>query len=185
MKRDFLKKSLQGLEFQRNIFLAFSVVTSLSLLIVSMFLFVKKERIVIVPPVLEKEFWVDTQSISATYLEQMGLFLSQLLLNKSPQSAASQRSTLLRHTDPLFTIALKQRLVEEEEILTKQNASYVFYPVDMKVNLSEMSLILQGDRLLFVAGKQVSSVREEYTLHFSYAGARLLLKSITNGNSHA
>lgn len=185
MKNAVLEKSLQGLEFQRNVFLAFSVVTSLSLLIVSAFLFVKKERVVVVPPVLEKEFWVDAQSISATYLEQMGLFLSQLLLNKSSQSAAAQRSTLLRHTDPLFVGVLKQRLIEEEEILSKQNAAYVFYPVDMKVNLSDMSLILQGDRLLFVAGKQVSSIREEYKLYFSYTGARLLLTSITNGSAHA
>ena len=185
MKSIVLEKSLQGLEFQRNVFLAFSILTSLSLLIVCAFLFLKKERVVVVPPVLEKEFWVDAQSVSATYLEQIGLFLSQLLLSKSSQSAAAQRSTLLRHTDPAFAGVLKQRLMEEEEILTKQNAAYVFYPVDMKVNLSNMSLILMGDRLLFVAGKQVSSVREEYTLHFSYVGARLLLKSITNGKEHA
>ena len=185
MNRDSLKRGLQGLEFQRNIFLAFSVISSFTLLIMSAFIFMKKERVLVVPPVVEKEFWVDAKSVSATYLEQMGLFLSQLILNKSPQSAASQRSTLLRHTDQIFTETLKQRLIEEEEVLTKQNASYVFYPVDIKVNLSEMSLILRGDRLLFVAGKQVSNVSQEYIFHFSCLGARLLLKGITSGGNHA
>lgn len=180
MNRVIFEKNLQSLEFQRNVFLGISILLAIGTIILSSFLFFKRERIIIVPPVIEKEFWVDSQSVSPTYLEQLGLFLGQLLLGKSSQSAASQRSILLRHVDPAYAGALKQRLIEEEEILTKQNASYVFYPVDIKVNPSEMSLTLIGDRQLFVNGKQISSAREDYTLQFSYLGSRLLLKGITS-----
>lgn len=113
----FLEKKIGFLIFQRNVFAAFSFLSAVAIIILSSFLFFKQERVVIVPPVIEKEFWVDSQHVSPTYLEQFGYFLGQLLLAKSSQSAASQRTVLLRHTDPSYVGTLKKRLVEEEEIL--------------------------------------------------------------------
>ncbi|MFI5342786.1 MAG: type IV conjugative transfer system protein TraE [Chlamydiales bacterium] len=182
MNRPVLEKSLHFLEFQRNILVTISLLMAIGVIILSSFLFLKRERIIIAPPVIEKEFWVDSHHVSPSYLEQLGLFLGQLLLGKSSQSAPSQRSILLRHADPSFVGMLKQRLIEEEEILKKQNAAYVFYPMDVKVDSSQMSLTLLGDRLLFVAGKQVSSEREEYTLYFSLLGSKMLLKGITSNS---
>lgn len=184
MNRLVFEKSLQFLEFQRNVLIAISLLMAIGVIILSSFLFLKQERIIIVPPVIEKECWVDSNNVSPTYLEQLGLFLGQLLLGKSSQSAASQRSVLLRHADPSYSGALKQRLIEEEEVLRKQNASYVFYPIDIKVDTAQMSLTLIGDRLLFVAGKQVSSEREEYTLYFSLLGSKMLLKGITSNRKN-
>jgi len=184
MNRMIFEKSLYGLEMQRNVLLGLSFLMSGTLVLLSIFLFTKRERIIVVPPVIEKEFWVDSNQISPSYLEQIGLFIGQLILGKSSHSAAAQRAVLLRHVDPGFVGTLRKRLIEEEEILKKQNAAYVFYPIDIKTCLADMSLTLSGERLLFVAGSQVSSKKEEYTLCFSYEGARLLLKSISAGESH-
>lgn len=180
MNQIMFEKTIKFLEYQRNVLLSISIFLSIGTIILSSFLFLKRERIVIVPPVIERDFWIESDKVSASYLQQMGLFLGQLLLNKSSQSAASQRSVLLRYVDPAYFGVLKQRLIEEEEILTKQNASYVFYPIDIKVNQPEMSLKLVGERLLFVNGKQLSSDQEDYTFFFSYLGSKLFLKSITS-----
>lgn len=138
----------------------------------------KQERVIIVPPVIEKEFWVDAQQVSPTYLEQFGCFLGQLILSKSPQSAASQRTVVLRHTAPEYAGTLKQRLIEEEEILKKQSTSYVFYPVDIQANIEQMSILLNGDKVIMMGGKEVCKEKEGYILRFTYSGARLLLKEI-------
>ena len=42
-----------------------------------------------------------------------------------------------------------------------------------------MSLLLTGDRLVFIGGKEASKEREGYLLRFNYSGSRLLLKEIT------
>ncbi len=178
MNQLFFEKNLKYLLFQRNIFAALSFLLIIVLMILSSFLFLKQERIVIVPPIIEREFWVDAQHVSPTYLEQFGCFLGQLILSKSPQSAESQRSVLLRHTAPDYAGTLKQRLIEEEEILKKQSASYMFYPIDIKANMEQMSLLLTGDRLVFIGGKEVYKEKEGYILRFSYSGSRLLLKEI-------
>lgn len=109
----------------------------------------------------------------------MGCFLGQLLLNKSAYSASIQRSVLLRHTDPSYSGALKQKLCEEEEILKKQSTSYVFYPTEVKINIEKLEVIFIGDRQTFVAGKQVSEEREGYLFQFSYTGSKLLLKGLS------
>jgi conjugal transfer pilus assembly protein TraE len=180
MKHDYLAQNLQSLRFQRNIFAALSCLVSISLIILSIFLFTTNERIIVTPPMIEKEFWVEGKHISPTYLEQYGCFLGQLLLGKSSQSAPMQRTVLLRNTAPNFVGVLKNKLIEEEETLKKQNAAYVFYPVEVKVDPKNKEVLLIGDRIFFVSGQKVSQEREEYLLSFTYSGSRLLLSGVSS-----
>lgn len=175
---DFYQQNLKLMVFQRNIFLTLTLLSSVSLLIVTAFLFLKSDRVIVVPGI-DKEFWVDSKHISPTYLEQYGVFLGELLLTKSAQSAPAQRTWILRHTDPSYATLLNRKLVDEEKKLAKENASYVFYPIDMKINLDSKEVCLIGDRTLYVSGKAISTERESYILHFSYQGSRLLLKGIS------
>jgi conjugal transfer pilus assembly protein TraE len=180
MERFFFERNLNSLLVQRNFLVGLSIVLAIGLILTSSFLFLKTERIIVVPSVIEKEFWVDAHSISATYLEQFGLFLGGLLLNKSAHSADLQRTVLCRHTEPQYLAILKQRLVEEEETLKKQNASYVFYLHNLFVNPELLTVTLLGERQFFIAGqKTTSSEGCGYTLHFTYQGARLLLNGIS------
>jgi conjugal transfer pilus assembly protein TraE len=146
MDRNFFERNLNSLSAQRNYLVVLSLLLSIALILACVFLFLKKERIVVVPAVVEKEFWVESNSVSATYLEQFGLFLGQLLLNKSSSSSEVSRNILCRHTTPQYLSLLKQKLVEEEDILRKQNASYVFYLHNIYVNPQKLKVTLKGDR---------------------------------------
>jgi conjugal transfer pilus assembly protein TraE len=179
MNSEIHKHSLRYLLFQRNVLLALIGIVSISLAIVSSFLFFKSERIVIVPPVVEKEFWIDSSNISVTYLEQFGYFLGELLLTKSAQSAPYQRTIILRHTDPRFSTYLQKKLVDEEQTLEKEHASYVFYPTGIYTEIRSKEVTLTGERTTYVSGKAVSTAKEGYTLSFAFQGSRLLLTGIT------
>lgn len=180
MNSDYLKRNLSTLTFQRNIFLSLTIILSLSLMVLSIFIFQKSERIIITPPTIDKEFWVETNQVSPTYMEQFALFLGQLMLTKSPQSAASQRTVVLRHVDPSFYGEINKKLSEEEKKLTKQQASYVFYPTDIRVDTQNFQVKLTGDRTFYIGGKSMSTSREIYKLSFLYAGGRMLLKEISS-----
>ena len=73
---------------------------------------------------------------------------------------------------------IRQRLIDEEEMLKNQNASYTFYPIDVRVNTEKKEVQVTGDRIAFAGGKQVSMQKETYFLKFSYNGSRLLLNSV-------
>ncbi len=178
MNLTFLENNLKSLYLQRNLFAVLSLILSVVLLIESIFLFSKSERIIVSPPVVEKEFWVEGHAVSSTYLEQFGYFLGELLLSKSSQSAPAQREIILRHTDSSFSGNLRKKLFEEEEMLRNRSASYSFYPVNVQVDQQGLKVTITGERVAFAAGKQVSSKEESYVLSFSYAGYRLLLKGV-------
>jgi conjugal transfer pilus assembly protein TraE len=178
MNANVLEANVRSLYFQRNIFVAFAFILSLALIVLTSFLFLKRERVIITPPIIAQEFWMDGNGVSPTYLEQFGVFLGQLLLNKSSQSASEQRAIILRHTNPSFLGMMKQRLFEEEEMLKKQDSAYTFYPIEIKVDLKRMEVKLTGDRIAFAGAKTVSSKRETYVLKFVYDGYRLFLKGV-------
>jgi conjugal transfer pilus assembly protein TraE len=170
--------TLRSLTVQRNsslaiVFLLLAVTVALSLL-----LFKKTERVIIVPAILEKEFWVDGLSFSPTYIEQIGCFIGDLLLTRSPASAEMQLTLLMRHTDPSFAGTLGRKLSTELSKLQKDQASYVFFRTKAIVEMESQSLLLEGDRVLFLGDKILSTARERYRLGFNNQQGRLLLASI-------
>jgi conjugal transfer pilus assembly protein TraE len=173
-----LNNNIEFLRFQRNIFAALAVILSLTLLTGSTFLFSKRERVIITPAVVEKAFWVDQSQVSPTYTEQFGVFLGQLLLTKSPESAQKQREVILRHTSPGFSPLLRAKLVDDEQVLIKQGASHVFFPLSIESSSNGLSVILEGDRISYSGERVVARSREKYKLGFVYSGGRLLLNGI-------
>ena len=180
MNSEVLNHNIQSLRYQRNVLLAFAMIISLALLISLTLLIFKRDRVIIVPSVVGKEFWVDANSVSSSYLEQQGVFLSKFILEKTSQSAASQREIVLRHTDSGFAGILRKKLIEEEEMLRKQNSSYVFFPIDVQVDPNKMEVRIIGERIVYVSDKPISKEKEQYVLGFVFTGTGLLLKSLTS-----
>lgn len=181
MRRSYLETVNQQLRAQRNCLLTFCFLLCCTGLFLSIFLFQKSEKVVVIPPLVEKEFWVDGRNVSSAYLEQYSYFLAQLLLGKSAYSAPNQRDVLLRHSAPEFVGILRKKLLDEEDMLKQQNASYTFYPISVKANSNTKQVRVEGERIFYVAGKQISSEQEVYLLSFTYKGGKLYLQGITSG----
>jgi conjugal transfer pilus assembly protein TraE len=170
--------TLRALTVQRNVFLAIVFFLIILTLVLSFLLFIKSERTIVVPAVVEKEFWVEGSSVSPSYLEQMGCFLGDLLLTRSPASADMQLTILMRQTAPVFSHLLSIKLSEELVKLKKDNASYVFFKTNVIVDPQKQTVTLEGDRSLFLGDKVLSTEHECYRLCFVNFGGRLLLSSI-------
>lgn len=164
--------------FQRNVFLALTFLMAISVAAMAFFLSWKNERVVVVPSIVEKEFWVDSNAVSATYLEQFGSFLGQLILTKSAQTAGLQRGTVLRHTDPSFATQLSKKLLEEEQKLLRENVSYVFFPKEVKTDPKTREVLLVGSRSVYINGNLLSTEEVSFSLKFNFTNSRLLLNGI-------
>ena len=182
MNAFIMERDIHNLKVQRNVLTAICASTFVVLIVQSVFLFNKQERVIVVPPVVNQSFWVDNENISTSYLEQMGVFLGELLLSKSYHSSQKQREIILKFASPEFSTSLRKKLLEEEAKLKNQNSSYLFHPDSVKVKQSKRQVLLEGDRELYVNGKRVSVQKESYVLHFSYLGGRLLLDSVSQGD---
>lgn len=178
------ESTIRGLTVQRNVFITIIFILLIANLFFGILLFRKTERIVVVPAVVEKEFWVDGGgSVSASYLEQIGCFVGDLLLTRSPSSADVQLNILMRQTAPTFAPLLSSRLESELLKLRKDNASYVFFKTKVIVDPQKLSVFLEGERTLFLREQVLSTAQESYLLTFINFGGRLLLASIERGSS--
>ena len=99
MRLELLRSDIAGAR-RAATFLAALLVVSLLTNVVLALLSVRlsgRERVVLVPPTINKTFWVDAERVSAEYLQQMAYFLVQLTLNVTPQSVDHQASVLLQY----------------------------------------------------------------------------------------
>jgi type IV conjugative transfer system protein TraE len=182
MDQTVLKKNLNKISGQRNGFLFFSIILSIVVLILSLLLFTKKERIVIVPT-SGTSFWIEEGKASSGYIEKMGLFLSDLLLNRSPVDVEKRNGIILQYVHPASYHEIRKHLLQEQESLLKGDQSYYFHAEKNYADAEQNAFTLVGD-FVVVTGKEgrSSSVsqtgRKKFTLKFACESGKLLLKSL-------
>lgn len=142
------------------------------------------EKVVIVPPHIEKTFWVRGGSVAPEYLSEMSLFFMNLRFNLTADNISSQRDVLLRYIDPQYYETLKMELVNEEEHMKKEHITTAFLPVEVKVDAKHLIAIVTGDLLSTVGTNSLPSKRLSYQINYRYGNAKLLVKSFVEVKIH-
>jgi conjugal transfer pilus assembly protein TraE len=141
-----------------------------------------RERVVVVPPVIHKTFWVEAERASPEYLEQMGYFLAQLTLNVTPQSVEHQSRLLLQYAAPASWGDLRTAMAANAERIKRDGAATVFSPQDLQVDERTQRVGLRGLLTTFISDRRVSEVSKGYAIELQYAGGRILLKTFRETN---
>ena len=134
-------------------------------------------RTVVVPPSLNKTFWVTRDQASNEYLEQMGSFIAWLVLDVTPASIDWKKDILLGYVEPDQYGPLKTRQEVEAERLKRINAATVFAPQQLVPSEEGQSVVIRGRLRTLVNGFETANDLKAYRVEFSYAGARMHLKS--------
>ncbi|MBL8528853.1 MAG: type IV conjugative transfer system protein TraE [Burkholderiales bacterium] len=136
-----------------------------------------RERIVVVPPSVHKTFWVEADRVSPEYLEEMGYFLMQLILNVTPQSVDHQAKVLLQYAAPAAFGELRTALLAAAERLKRDGAATVFSAQDVIVDERALKVGIRGQLTTFVSDRRVSDLAKGYAIEFQYSAGRLFLKA--------
>lgn len=142
-------------------------------LLLSVGLLNKQEKVIFLPPEINRSFWVTNKGASSEYLEEMSIFLIGLMLDQTPASSAVRRKLLLRYVSPSFYNDLYQRLTRQELEITEGNISTKFSPQTIEANKDNVTLT--GELSSFVADKLVSKEQASYELKFEHRGVKYLL----------
>lgn len=141
-----------------------------------------RERVVIVPPTIHKTFWLESDRVSAEYLEQMGYFLMQLTLNVTPQSVEHQAKVLLQYAAPASFGELRTALLAAAERLKRDGASTVFSAQELAVDERALRVGVRGQLTTFVSDRRVSEVSKGYSIELQYSAGRVFLKAFRETN---
>lgn len=135
------------------------------------------ERTVIVPPTIDKSFWVTHERASRDYLDQMAAYIAYLILDVDPAVIDWKKDALLNWVAPGQHAALRTRLDLEANRLKRINASTFFRPQQLVANEERQTVTVRGRLRTMINGQETSSEVKAYLVEFDYTGGRAQLKS--------
>lgn len=135
------------------------------------------ERTIVVPPSIDKTFWVTKDHASREYLEQMGSFVAWLILDVTPASIDWKKDVLLNYVAPDQHGAMKSRQEIEAERLKRINASTFFLLQQLVANETNQTVVVRGRLRTQVNGQDTATETKAYLAEFQYAGGRIHLKA--------
>lgn len=176
MKYLFATKRLTNLQFQRNFLFGLSAVLLLVVLLQSIFLFLRSEKTIILPPETKQSFWVEGNQFAPSYLEEQATYFCHLFLDVTPSNILYQGDVILRYVDPEFYSEIKANLLNEQERLKKENLTLHFIPIEAKVYPKDLSVLITGELNSYVGSKKITTSKKIYKINFLSNQGRLFLK---------
>jgi conjugal transfer pilus assembly protein TraE len=161
---------------ERNSAFMVAIILGFSNILLIGYLCTKQQKVVIVPAYQKQSFWVSNNQVSREYLEEMSIFLIELLLNLTSESINYQRDVVLKHVDPTFYSLLKKQFLIDEERYKKESLATSIKPIHIVVNSQENSTQVTGIFTSLISGRVVKQTKDLYEFKFSYSKGELLIK---------
>lgn len=142
----------------------------------------RTHRETLIPPSVSKTFWVDDDKVSPSYLEQMGGYLIQLALNRSPANAEGQINELLKYVAPSSYPTLQKQLIAEVIRQKEDRVSTVYYPTNVSVSEDRQAVLFEGVLHTWISDKLVKQEQKRYLIDFAFQGKVYIenIKDVTN-----
>ncbi len=187
MKHILQKSRIQHLILRRNGYLLLAVSSILLNVVLGLGMVnvVGHEKIVLVPPVMERSTWVTSYQVSPEYLSGMSLFLADLLLNVTPSNAMTQHQLFLRYVDSPQYEKFKTELFTEEDRMKKEHMTMSFQLSDIQVDPSKFIARISGDVQYMVGSTMMPIKHLTYSFAFTYHLGLLKVKSFEEVTSRA
>lgn len=179
MKAGSLTQQAHRFWAQRNLFFLASLCLLASNLVLSFFVFLKSERVLLVPPEITRPLWAENSRVSREYLEEMALFMAHLVLDNSPDRVDYQRHILMKYVAPASYGTLQSHLLAQATTFKKNAVSTSYHPQEVKVFMKENRVRLKGKLSSYVGQKKVSEQEEIFEICFELQHGRLFITSFT------
>ena len=105
---------------------------------------VGSDRTVIVPPNIDRTFWVTKEKASREYLEEMASYVAWLVLDVTPTTVDWKKNVLLNWVAPDQHAAMKTKMDIEAERLRSNNAATFFLVQQLAADESKQSVVVTG-----------------------------------------
>ncbi len=145
-------------------------------LILNASLFKVKERMVIVPPEIKQQFWVESNRASPEYLEQMGVFFAILGGNLSPSNAAYNVKFLSNYIPSDVYGDVKTELASQAYYIVKHNITQAFFPSATNVIEAENRVLVEGNVIRNIGTTKVSQEKMVFKVKFRMKNFKLAIE---------
>ncbi len=174
-----LAEHYNSVVMQRNrLMMACAALCMISVLLgASNFVLIGKERVIVLPAEVHRSFWVASDSVSDSYLEQMSQFLVHLLLNVSPNTVALHSEQFLAQVSSQHFAALKTQLVAQQLEVERLGISTTFDTKNFKINGKKLIAEVEGELKTTLGNSPMPTQKKIYRLQFVREQGRLWIRS--------
>jgi len=139
-----------------------------------------------VPPNATQSFWIQSHGeFDDAYLEQMGTFISYLILNVTPESIKFQGDMLKPYLAPKAYGAFQTNLEAKKERMKKYQVSTAFHPEQIYLSKSGRCRIqVSGVLQTFIGTTKSKDKTEKLTIDCENINGRFYVTSIAHGNTN-
>ena len=136
----------------------------------------KKVTTILEPPTREKTITMVGDIIGPEWLQEMGGWMSTMMLSATPQSIDWQQEQILRWTHPTFHGELQNRMAVNAKRLKDANATQVFWAQQVAPDPDHNRVVIMGQLETYVNGVRVPGDHTvAYDWSFAALGGRTLL----------
>ncbi len=132
------------------------------------------ERVILLPPRLERSVWVHGGDVSNSYLEQMAVYVAELSLSYHPDNVDYRVQQFLRYTDPGSYGELARGLQRDADSIKRNRVSAAFYPKSVRLRSTERKALVTGIQVRMVGGESMDERQLSLLVSFS-TGSSILI----------
>ncbi|NGX50724.1 MAG: hypothetical protein K1060chlam2_00574 [Chlamydiae bacterium] len=181
MERALRKSAISVIVFQRNVFLCVSVFLLISVVALAVIAF-KQETITI--------FKAPEQKIDLQAAEKEALYVTHLILNRSPSNWERQNEALFQWVSPDYAIPFRAKLKREKLKTLQHQKTYEWEALSSRLEVVDAHTIrtfVEGKLHVYIPKNEgtkqlIEKQNVKYLLIFSSSEGKLLLKSFTKEN---
>ncbi len=133
---------------------------------------------VLVPPEVNRSISISNTATSKAYLEEMGVFLTQLLMNASPTTVEKQHQILLNYVAPEYYQALAQELTITKNYIRRNNITTMFIPRRVTGFEANNTVKLEGQFVVSAGDRIASKSQRILIISFKNNNGKISLTSI-------
>lgn len=131
------------------------------------------EKTVLVPPEINKSFWVSGTAVSKEYLEQMAYWYAGLALNVTPIASEYQNNLFLKFAAPSEYGRLQAEMGAKAEFLKKNNTSTQFSVRNITVDEKNLRVALSGTLYTWTSDKKAGERNAAFMVGFKHMNGKL------------
>lgn len=131
------------------------------------------EKTVLVPPEINRSFWVSGQAVSREYLEEMAYWYAGLALNITPSASDYQIDLFLKFAAPSEHGRLQAEMGARAEFLKKNNTSTQFSVRNITTDDQNLRVALSGTLYTWVSDKKAGERNTTYMVGFKFMNGKL------------
>jgi conjugal transfer pilus assembly protein TraE len=131
------------------------------------------EKTILVPPEINRSFWVSGSAVSKEYLEEMAYWYAGLALNITPAVSDYQNNLFLKYAAPSEYGRLQAEMGSRAEFLKKNNTATQFSVRNVTTDEKNLKVALSGTLVTWTSDKRAGERNATYLVGFKFMNGRL------------